>query len=179
MAPPPDEQDHVDSFLSRIHLAFPDLDLEVEGIVDRIGGIDRRIKRMLDETLSDVGLDTAEFKALTTLSQSGPPFRSTPGRLAKRMELSSGAMTNRLDRLEQADLIRRLPDPEDRRSVVVELTADGKRVYEEAVGVQARKEALVASALTVAEKKQLNALLRRMMLEFERAEGGPPREDCA
>ncbi len=49
---------------------------------------------------------------------------------------------------------------------------------EEAVGVQARKEALVASALTLAEKKQLNALLRRMMLEFERAEGGPPPEDC-
>ena len=53
-----------------------------------------------------------------------------------------------------------------------------RRVYEEAVGVQGRKEPLVASALTVAEKKQLNALLRRMMLEFERAEGGPPPEEC-
>ena len=88
-------------------------------------------------------------------------------------------MTNRLDRLEEAGFLRRLPDPDDRRGIMVELTADGKRVYEEAVGVQARKEALVASALTVAEKKQLNALLRRMMLEFERAEGGPPPEECA
>jgi DNA-binding MarR family transcriptional regulator len=170
MAPPPDEQDHVDSFLSRIHLAFPELDLEVEGIVDRIGGIDRRIKRMLDETLSDVGLDTAEFKALTTLSQSGPPFRSTPGRLAKRMELSSGAMTNRLDRLEQADLIRRLPDPEDRRSVVVELTDHGRRTIKKAVGVQAQKEALLAAALSSREQKALNGLLRKVMLEFERRE---------
>src|SRR3954470_7482239 len=114
MAPPPVEQDHVDAFLGRIHLAFPDLDLEVEGIVDRIGGIDRRIKRMLDETLADVGLDTAEFKALTTLSQSGPPFRSTPGRLAKRMELSSGAMTNRLDRLGGGALVWRPPDTPER-----------------------------------------------------------------
>jgi DNA-binding MarR family transcriptional regulator len=168
MAPPPDEQDHIDSFLGRVHLAFPDLDLEVEGIVDRIGGIHRRINRMLDETLADVGLDTAEFKALTALSQSGPPFRSTPGRLAKRMELSSGAMTNRLDRLEEADLIRRLPDPEDRRSVVVELTDHGRETVQKAVGVQAQKELLLAAALSSREQKQLNGLLRKVMLEFER-----------
>src|SRR6476646_1132706 len=159
MAAPPVEQDHIDAFLGRIHLAFPDLDLEVEGIVDRIGGIDRRIKRMLDETLADVGLDTAEFKALTTLSQSGPPFRSTPGRLAKRMELSSGAMTNRLDRIEQAGLIRRLPDSTDRRGVVVELTEHGHDVYRSTVGVQAKKEQLFASALTARQRTELNALL--------------------
>src|SRR3954447_20027647 len=104
MAPPPVEQDHVDAFLARIHLAFPDLDLEVEGIVDRIGGINRRINRMLDETLAEVGLDHGEYKVLSYLSQSGPPFRSTPGRLAKRMELSSGAKTKRLDGLAQGDL---------------------------------------------------------------------------
>jgi DNA-binding MarR family transcriptional regulator len=87
-------------------------------------------------------------------------------------------MTNRLDRLEQAGLVRRLPDPDDRRGILVELTPEGKRVYEDAVGVQGRKESLVASALSVSEKKQLNALLRRLMIEFERAEGGPPPEDC-
>ena len=170
MAAPPVEQDHIDAFLGRIHLAFPDLDLEVEGIVDRIGGIDKRIKRMLDETLADVGLDTAEFKALTTLSQSGPPFRSTPGRLAKRMELSSGAMTNRLDRLEEANLVQRLPDADDRRSVVVELTEHGRETIQKAIGVQAQKEALMAAALTPREQKQLNGLLRKVMVEFERRE---------
>jgi DNA-binding MarR family transcriptional regulator len=86
------------------------------------------------------------------------------------MELSSGAITNRLDRLEQAGLIRRLPDPDDRRGVLVELTAKGRRTYQKAVGAAAKKEALVAAALTEREKKQLNALLRRMMLEFERRE---------
>jgi len=133
----------------------------------------------MDETLAEFELDWVEYKLLSLLSREGEVYRSSPGRLARTMELSSGAMTNRLDRLEEAGFLRRLPDPDDRRGIMVELTADGKRVYEEAVGVQARKEALVASALTVAEKKQLNALLRRMMLEFERAEGGPPPEECA
>jgi DNA-binding MarR family transcriptional regulator len=167
------EPDHVDRFLDSIHLVLPELDREVEGIVDRIGGIARRLNRTMDETLAQFGLDAAEHKALSALAQAGPPFRSTPGRLARRMDLSSGAMTNRLDRLEQADLIRRLPDPDDRRGVVVELTEHGHDVYRSAVGVQAEKEQLLASALTAKEKTQLNALLRQLMLEFERREQEP------
>jgi DNA-binding MarR family transcriptional regulator len=80
-------------------------------------------------------------------------------------------MTNRLDRLEQRGLIRRTPDPQDRRGVRIELTGDGRRLYKDAVAVQAQKEALVAAALNDHEKKQLNALLRRLMLEFEQREG--------
>ena len=124
----------------------------------------------MDETLAEFGLDTMEYKVLGALSQAGDPYRSTPGRLAKRMELSSGAMTNRLDRMEEAGLIRRLPDPDDRRGVVVELTEQGGTTYKSAVGVQAKKEALVAGALGKREKQQLNGLLRKMMVEFERAE---------
>jgi DNA-binding MarR family transcriptional regulator len=166
----PDERDHVDRFLEKIQHVFPELDLEVEGIVDRIGGLHRRLNRTLDETLSEFGLDTAEYKALSALSQAGPPHRSTPGRLARRMDLSSGAMTNRLDRLEEAGLVRRLRDPGDRRSVVVELTDHGRETYRNAVGVQAQKEALVAAALNPREKSQMNALLRKLMVEFERRE---------
>jgi len=170
MNAPPDEQDHVDAFLSRIGLTYPGLDLEVEGIVDRIGGINRRIHRTLDETLAEFGLDMGDYKVLNHLSQLGPPHRSTPGRLAKRMDLSSGTMTSRLDRMEEADLIRRLPDPDDRRSVVVEPTDHGRETILRAIGVQAEKEALFAAALTPGEKKQLNGLLRKLMLEFERRE---------
>ena len=164
------EQDHIDRFLERIAPALPDLDLEVEGIVDRISGLSKRLQRSMDETLAEFGLDTMEYKVLGALSQAGDPYRSTPGRLAKRMELSSGAMTNRLDRMEEAGLIRRLPDPGDRRGVVVELTEQGGTTYKSAVGVQAKKEALVAGALGKREKQQLNGLLRKMMVEFERAE---------
>jgi DNA-binding MarR family transcriptional regulator len=170
MATKTEQRDHVDRFLETIHLVLPDLDLEVEGIVDRIAGLSRRIHRSMDETLAEFGLDSAEHKALSALAQAGPPYRSTPGKLGKRMDLSSGAMTNRLDRLEEAGLIRRLPDPDDRRGVVVELTEEGGRVYQQAVGVQAKKEALVTDALNEREKKQLNSLLRRLMLEFERRE---------
>ena len=79
-------------------------------------------------------------------------------------------MTNQLDRLEEADMIRRLPDPEDRRSVVVELTDHGRETIQKAIGVQAQKEALVAAALNPREKSQINALLRKIMIEFERRE---------
>ena len=172
------ERDHIDRFLDTIRERLPMLDPEVEGIVDRIGGLQRRFKRAMDETLDEFNLDWAEYKLLGLLTREGEVYRSSPGKLARIMELSSGAMTNRLDRLEQAGLVRRLPDPDDRRGILVELTPEGKRVYEDAVGVQGRKESLVASALSVPEKKQLNALLRRLMIEFERAEGGTPPEDC-
>jgi DNA-binding MarR family transcriptional regulator len=172
------ERDHVDRFLESIRERLPMLDPEVEGIVDRIGGLQRRFKRAMDETLDAFNLDWAEYKLLGLLTREGEVYRSSPGKLARIMELSSGAMTNRLDRLEEAGLVRRLPDPDDRRGILVELTPEGKRVYEDAIGVQGRKESLVASALSVPEKKQLNGLLRRLMIEFERAEGGPPPEDC-
>jgi DNA-binding MarR family transcriptional regulator len=171
------QRDHVDRFLEMVNFAFPDIDLEVEGIVDRIGGISRRLNRTLDGTLADFGLDMTEYKVLSVLSQAGEPHRSTPGHLAQRMELSSGAMTNRLDRMEGAGLIQRLPDPGDRRKVVVELTGRGKETYRNAVGVQAQKEALFAAALSDREKAQLNDLLRQLMIEFERREGSRPA-DC-
>jgi DNA-binding MarR family transcriptional regulator len=179
--PKTQQKDHVDDFLESIRDVLPMVDLEVEGIVDRIGGLNRRFHRALDETLAEFNLDTAEWRLLGRLvreaswgdpgSSSDKPYRTSPGELAKFMELSSGAMTNRLDRLEQAGLIRRLPDPDDRRAIQVEATDEGRRLYEETVGVQARKEQLVAAALSDGEKKQLNALLRRLMLEFEKTEG--------
>jgi DNA-binding MarR family transcriptional regulator len=98
-----------------------------------------------------------------------PQFGRAPSELCEELELSSGAMTNRLDRLEEAGLIRRAPDPHDRRGVKLELTEDGERVWTESTSAQARKEALVASALTKREQTQLNSLLRKLMLEFERA----------
>ena len=174
----PVQRDHVDQFLESIREVLPTLDLEVEGLVDRIGGLSRRFHRALDETLAEFNLDHAEWKLLGLLTRRAPwgtappsePYRSTPGKLAQLMELSSGAMTNRLDRLEQAGLIRRQPDPTDRRGILVELTDKGRRLYEDTVGVQAKKEQFVASALNDREKKQLNVLLRRLMLAFERAE---------
>jgi DNA-binding MarR family transcriptional regulator len=164
-----DEQDHIDRWLAETELPGA-VDLEVEGIVDRINGIRRRFNRLLDETLAEFGLTEGEYKVLNHLQLDGPPHRKSPGKLAMRAELSSGAMTNRLDRLEQAGLVRRVPDPDDRRGVLVELTDKGRKAWEDSISAQAQKESLVAAALTDADKKQLNALLRKLMREFERRE---------
>jgi DNA-binding MarR family transcriptional regulator len=164
------ERDHVDRFLETVAEELPPIDLPVEAMVDRINGLARRVRRMMEDTLAEFGLGYGDWEVLTALRWAGPPYRRSPGKLAKRAELSSGAMTNRLDRLEEAGLVRRLPDPNDRRALEVELTEEGLRVWESSVGVQHEKEALVASALDDEEKAQLNALLRRLMLTFERLE---------
>jgi DNA-binding MarR family transcriptional regulator len=163
--------DHVDHFLEEAKPELPpELDLTVEGIVDRILGIARRLNRLLDETLSDHGLSHGEWKVLSTLQWAGPPYRRSAGDLARIADLSTGAMTNRLDQLESAGLVRRLRDPDDRRGVLVELTEEGRRLRVETVRVQAEKEALFASTLDKREREQLNGLLRRLMVAFEERE---------
>ncbi|MDQ5821711.1 MAG: MarR family transcriptional regulator [Actinomycetota bacterium] len=161
------EQDHVDLFLETLRERLPELDLDVEGIVDRIHGLNRRFRRMMELTLADHGLTYEEWGVLNALHLPGPPFRLSPSKLAKRLELTSGAMTARLDGLEEAGLVRRRPDPDDRRGLRIELTEAGKRAFKQAVGAQAEKESFVAAALTDQEKDELNALLRRLMLQFE------------
>jgi DNA-binding MarR family transcriptional regulator len=161
-------EDHVDRFLDSIREELPDeVDFEVEGIVDRINGINKRVQKAMDETLAEYGLAHTDWKILSSLRWAGPPYRRSAGELARIAELSSGAMTSRLDQLENAGLARRLRDPDDRRAVLVEATAKGKRLWEQTIGVQARKEALIAGALTARERRQLNELLRKVMLAVE------------
>jgi DNA-binding MarR family transcriptional regulator len=165
-----EERDHVDRFLASEFLGeIPNLDLTVEGIVDRIHDLSKRFKKALAETISEHGLTYGDWSILSALMRKQP---RSAGALAKVSDLSSGAMTNRLDRLEEGGLVRRLPDPDDRRGVLVELTANGRRSYHAAAGASAAYEAFVASALSKREKEELNALLRRLMIVFERREGG-------
>ena len=169
------ERDHVDRFLEEISADLPsDLDLTVEGIVDRVSGIHRRIKWMHDETLDQLGLTVSDWHVLTALRWAGAPYRRKAGELARRADLTSGAMTSRLDALEKEGLVRRLPDPADRRGVLVELTEKGREQHQQAMGIQAEKEALLAAALTAREKEQLNSLLRRVMLTLEDRYPGKP-----
>ncbi len=164
-----EETDHVDRFLATLEL--PGVDLTVEGIVDRIMGISRRLRRSMDDTLSGFDLTWGEWTVLGTLRHE-PSHRGSPGDLARKHELSSGAMTNRLDCLEEAGLVRRVPNPDDRRGVLVEITDEGRRVWHESVDVQAQKEALItAAALDAGEREELNGFLRRLMVAFERTEG--------
>lgn len=160
MAEPPDL---VDVRMCGWVAEIPGIDLEVEGIVERINHLNKRIWRMLETTLSEFDLNVGEWRMLGELRSAGEPFHRSPGALAKRFDLTTGAITNRLDGLEEAGFVRRLPDPSDRRGVIVELTPKGRKIWERAVGAQGQKEQFVTSGLTKAEQKQLNSLLRRMM----------------
>ena len=168
---PSEERDHVDRFLEDHADALEGIDVRVEAIVDRIAGIDRRLRSALEETLDAFDLSHGEWRVLTTLRWTEPDHRSSPGELSRAHDLSSGAMTNRIDRLENAGLVRRLPDPGDRRAVRVELTDKGLEVWQRSVVAQAEKEAIVATALSEAQMDELNRLLRRVMIELERREG--------
>src|SRR5205085_9907550 len=116
------ERDHIDRFLDSVRERLPMLDPEVEGLVDRIQGLSRRFHRALDDTLTEFSLDYAEWKLLGLLLRAGDTYRSSPRSLARMMQLSSGAMTNPLDRLEEAALLRRPPAPNARRGPRARLT---------------------------------------------------------
>jgi len=168
------DMDHVDRMLEVWKRELPELDLATEGIVERIQKLSRYLDRAMNETLTEFNLNLGEWHLLGALRKSGAPYRRSPGDLAEAMGISSGAMTNRLDRLESAGLIRRLPDPTDRRSLGIELTDAGWQAWQDTVGTQARKETLVASALDADEKQRLNDLLRRLMLMSAEVAGPPP-----
>jgi DNA-binding MarR family transcriptional regulator len=168
------QEDHVDRLLARIAaVGVVDIDPDVEGIVDRIGSIHRRMKKAQKATLREHDLTPEEWGVMTKLRLGNDACRSSPGDLANDLELSSGAMTSRLDRLEEAGFIRRLPDPEDRRGVVVELTEQGREAWDLAANVQGRREAFFARTLTKAEQKQLNTLLRKLLLGLDAALPSP------
>ena len=160
-------EDYIDRLLQKLVDANAPLDLEVEGIVDRIGHIHKRLRVALKETLAEYGLTPEDWSVLTPLYLRSLGRSASPGALARDLELSSGAMTSRLDRLEQLGLVRRLPDPDDRRGVRIEITDAGREAWDAAAEVQGRKEAFFASTLTKKEQQALNALLRKLALALE------------
>lgn len=146
---------------------LPSLDLATEGVVERIQKLAHHLERSLGETAGEFGLSLADWHMLAALRGSGEPYRQTAGKLASWLSLSPGAMTSRIDKLEERGWVRRVPDLEDRRVLHVELTDEGRSHWEEAVGVQAAREQLVAAALDERQKETLNRLLRKLMLSFE------------
>ena len=161
-----DRTDHIDRMLAVWSREIPGLDRLTEGIVERIDILARYFNHSMEATLAEFGLERRAHRVLGRLRYQGPPYRLSAGQLAEGMGLSSGAMTNRLDRLEAAGLVRRLPDPDDRRGVLVEPTEAGHAAWDRTTDTQAGREALIASVLSKDEKEQLHALLRRLMRAF-------------
>jgi DNA-binding MarR family transcriptional regulator len=160
------ERDHLDDSLDVWVREIPDLDRLTEGIIERIEILAWNFNQSMEETLAEFGLDRRSFGLLGKLRKYGPPYRASAGKLSADMRLSSGAMTNRLDRMEAAGLVRRLPDPDDRRGTIVEPTELGLSTWDKTVGAQARREALFSSVLSDTEKDRLHDLLRNLMQAF-------------
>jgi DNA-binding MarR family transcriptional regulator len=170
-----EERDVIDEWMAKWTSDLP-LDREVEGIVDRIALLNKRIKRMLEETLVEFGLNVGEWHVLSALWNSGEPYRSSPGALSKRAELTTGAMTNRIDRLEAAGLVRREAEPTDRRGVRVVLTEQGLALVDRAIEVRFDEASSAVAKLSADDRRVLERILRRLVVELHR---GSADEDAS
>lgn len=165
------ERDRVDARVDRWAAEIPGLDVPTEAIAQRVSMLDHYLDKGMGAATTPFGLGVGEYKVMTVLRGSGAPYRMSPSKLADSCNLSTGAMTNRLDNLERAGLVKRLPDPDDRRSVQVELTEQGHETWQKIAEVAAAREARVVATLDESEKTALNGLLRRLVLSFERELG--------
>lgn len=145
----------------------PDLDASPMGVAGRILRLAGLLERRVEEALAPCDLSLWQFDVLVTLRRTGAPYRLSPTQLMREVMLSSGAMTNRIDRLEGRGLVQRLPDPSDRRSVQIELTAEGKRLADEAVEARFEEAREVAELLKPRERESLEQGLSRLLLALE------------
>jgi DNA-binding MarR family transcriptional regulator len=149
---------------------WPQIDPEVEGIVVRIEKLHRHFQEAFRASLGEAGLTKEEWKVLMALHGS---VRSH-GWLCHDLDVSTGAMTNRLDKLEGRGLIRRTPDPNDRRGVLLELTDTGQSQLEEYVEAGAGRERELVDDLTAAEKRELNQLMSKLLASLQTKDAGKP-----
>jgi len=159
--------DPVDAILVQWQRERPDLDVSPMGIIGRMGRLAKHLERAIQETFSDFGLNVGEFDVLATLRRSGQPYQLSPTQLFNTLMVSSGTMTHRIDRLEQAELVKRIPDPGDRRGTLIQLTNKGFNVIEKAVEAHVANEHHLLSVLEEAERKVLAQLLRKLLISFE------------
>ncbi|AID32652.1 MarR family transcriptional regulator [Mesorhizobium sp. SEMIA 3007] len=142
----------------------PDLDVSPMGVLGRLNEASSLIARdRLAPLFARFGLQAGEFDVLATLRRSGSPYALTPTDLYEATMVTSGAMTNRLDRLEKAGLILRGPHPNDRRGIVVQLTEKGLALIDEALTAHVANEHEILAGLTPAERETLSHLLEKLI----------------
>ncbi|MDJ0756405.1 MAG: MarR family transcriptional regulator [Ardenticatenaceae bacterium] len=161
------KKDHVDLIQAQWAREIPGLDTSPMGLIGRISRISRHLDQLLQQNYSQFDLNGGEFDVLASLRRAGPPYQLTPTKLFNSLMLSSGAMTNRLDRLEDVGLIKRLPNPEDRRGVLVTLTEKGIELMDSAYVAHIAHENQILQGLTKSERDTLTDLLRKLLLSLE------------
>ena len=160
-------EDEVDRLVNAWRRERPDLDVEPLEVLSRVSRLARHLDRARRIAFAEHGLEPWEFDVLTALRRAGSPYQLSPGQLLTQTLVTSGTMTNRIDRLAGKDLVQRLPDPGDRRGVLVRLTESGQDRADEALaGLLAHERALLAQ-LSAAQRGNLADLLRQLVAPFD------------
>jgi DNA-binding MarR family transcriptional regulator len=158
------ERDGVDLILEQWARERPDLDVSPIGVIGRISRLARELEQRLEPVYREHGLDSGWYDVLATLRRAGPPYRLRPTEFTSTLMLTSSGTTKRLDRLEQAGLIARTPDPGDRRGTLITLTDAGHALLDTAIAAHVANEHRLLAVLSKAEQRELAALLRKLQL---------------
>jgi DNA-binding MarR family transcriptional regulator len=156
-------RDEVDELLEAWGRERGDLDLAPVGVFSRISRLARRLELARREAFAAHGIEQWEFDVLAALRRVGPPYEMSPGRLLHETLVTSGTMTNRIDRLSSRGLVERYPDPDDRRGVIVRLTAEGKSSVDEAFTALLVAEHELLDTLPERDRSRLAGLLRTLL----------------
>ena len=160
-------RDEVDELLDAWGRERGDLDLAPVAVFSRVSRLARRLELARREAFAEHDIEQWEFDVLAALRRAGTPYELSPGRLLRETLVTSGTMTNRVDRLAARGLVARLPDPHDRRGVLVRLTGSGRSTVDGALeGLLLREQALLAG-LDATDQKRLAGLLRDLVVPFE------------
>jgi DNA-binding MarR family transcriptional regulator len=157
-------RDQVDRILEQWDGERPDLDASALGVLSRLIRLGKHIESDLRRSLAPFGIDTSSFDVLAALRRQGEPYALSPTELRRAAILTSGAMTNRIDRLEERGLVERFANPDDRRALLVHLTPKGLRLIDEAIEIRFKTAQELADRLTGKELPQLTQLLRKLLL---------------
>ncbi|WP_329249886.1 MarR family transcriptional regulator [Streptomyces sp. NBC_01478] len=170
-ARPEQRKDPVDAIVEQWAAVRPDLDTAAMEVFGRIFRLSRAMGDRMERAYAPYGISRGEFDVLATLRRADEPYTLSPRQLSATLMLTTGGMTGRLDKLERAGLLRRSPDPHDRRGLQVTLTEKGLTLMDEAVGagLAVQQEAL-SSALDGERAGQLADLLRELLAGTQRAE---------
>jgi DNA-binding MarR family transcriptional regulator len=160
-------RDEVDDLVAAWHAERPDLDVQPMQVLSRVARLARHLDRARRSAFAAHGLEPWEFDVLAALRRQGPPYELSPGALLHTTLVTSGTMTNRLDRLEQAGLVRRRPDPEDKRRVRVTLTAAGQSRADDALAALLAAEQALLATLPVSGRQDLADLLRVLLVPLD------------
>ncbi len=159
-------KDEVDDLVEAWARERDDLDLDPVAVFSRISRLSRHLDLARREAFSAHGIESWEFDVLAALRRAGRPYELSPGRLLRETLVTSGTMTNRVDRLAARGLVERYPDPADRRGVKVRLTPEGETAVDGAFEALLDAERALLADLPARDQARLADLLRRLLAPF-------------